>query len=60
MGYLVGLYLYLSLAGIVLLALLVWLSPFGRIIDMVFMFGAAYVLRQIGRRLFGSKDPRLA
>ena len=57
MPYALGLYLYLVLAGVVVVAAVVWLSPFGRIVNIVFVFAAACLALEIGRRVFGSKDP---
>jgi hypothetical protein len=56
MPYALGLYLYFVLAGFVVVVVGVWLSPFGRIIDILFVFAAAYLALEIGRRVFGSKD----
>jgi len=60
MGYLVGLYLYLCSASMVVVTLAVWLSPFGRIVKVLLVLAAACLALNIGRRLFGNKDPRMA
>jgi hypothetical protein len=60
MPYALGLYLYSCLAGVVLAIVAVWLSPFGLLVNFGFVFGAAYLAFEIGRRVFGSKDPPMA
>jgi hypothetical protein len=52
--------LYSCLAGVVVVIVAVWLSPFGLLVNIAFVFGAAYLALEIGGRLFGSKDPPMA
>jgi hypothetical protein len=57
MPYALGLYLYLFAADVVLVVLAVWLSPFGRIVNITFVLAAAYLTFLVGRRVLLGWNP---
>jgi hypothetical protein len=53
MPYTAGFYLYLFVAGVVVVVLARLLSPLGLLVNLVFTVAAAYLAIIIGRRVFG-------
>ena len=53
MPYVVKLYLYLFVGGIVAVVVALWLVPLGLVVNLIFAFSAAYLWIIFGRWLFG-------
>ncbi len=56
MPYALCFYLYLLVAGVVVVVIAVWLSPLGLLVNIVFAVAAAYLTIIIGRRVLGRKQ----
>ena len=55
MPYALRFYLYLLVADVLVVVLAVWLSPLGRIVNLLFAIAAGYLTIIIGRRALGRK-----
>jgi membrane associated rhomboid family serine protease len=56
MPYALRFYLYLFVAGVVVVVLSVWLSPYGLAVNVAFAVIAAYLVVIIGRRVLRRKN----
>jgi membrane protein implicated in regulation of membrane protease activity len=56
MPYVLLLYLYLFVVGVVVVVLSVWLSPYGLAVNIAFALIAAYLVIIIGRRVLRRKN----
>jgi hypothetical protein len=56
MPYALRFYLYLFVAGVVVVVISVWLSPYGRAVNVAFAVIVAYLVVIIGRRVLRRKN----